>query len=104
MVHPVIRAPYHGALELVPRLMLSGILVNTSLGWGHFVIDLNNALCGAIGQATLPAWQRADTATQALVDVIAGLIGRSTATSSQSRERLLAAPASVVWPVEEKAR
>jgi hypothetical protein len=56
MVHPHIRAPYHGALELVPRLMLSGILVNTSLGWGHFVIDLNNALCGWIGSTSIPAW------------------------------------------------
>ena len=55
MIHPHIRAPYHGALELVPRVLLSGILINTSLGWGHFVIDLNNLLCQGLG-STMPAW------------------------------------------------
>jgi Conjugal transfer protein TrbL len=59
MIHPHIRAPYHGALELVPRVMLSGVLVNSSLYWGQFVIDLNNALCQAFGSASLPAWQSA---------------------------------------------
>src|SRR5712691_4841815 len=49
MVHPHIRAPYHGALELVPRVLLSGVLINTSLDWGHFVIDLNNLLCQGLG-------------------------------------------------------
>ncbi len=57
MIHPHIRAPYHGALELVPRVLLSGILINSSLGWGHFVIDLNNLLCQGLG-STIPAWDR----------------------------------------------
>jgi hypothetical protein len=56
IVHPHIRAPYHGALELVPRVLLGAVLVNTSLDWGRFVIDLNNALCQAIGSGSLPAW------------------------------------------------
>src|SRR5260370_13942030 len=56
MIHPHIRAPYHGALELVPRVLLSAILINTSLGWGHFVIDLNNLLCQALGSTVMPAW------------------------------------------------
>ncbi len=56
MIHPHIRAPYHGALELVPRVLLSGILINTSLGWGHFVIDMNNLLCQALGSTVMPAW------------------------------------------------
>lgn len=56
IVHPHIRAPYHGALELVPRVLLSGIMLNTSLQWGHFVIDVNNALCEKIGTATIPGW------------------------------------------------
>jgi hypothetical protein len=60
-VHPVIRAPYHGALELVPRVLLSGILINTSLNWGHFAIDLNNALSQVLGSTSIPAW---DTALQ----------------------------------------
>jgi hypothetical protein len=56
MVNPHIRAPYHGALELVPRVLLSGILINTSLDWGHFVVDLNNALCQQLGTSSIPAW------------------------------------------------
>src|SRR6266568_1802198 len=59
MVHPHIRAPYHGALELVPRVLLSGVLINSSLGWGHFVIDLNNLLCQALGSTVMPAWTSA---------------------------------------------
>jgi hypothetical protein len=56
MIHPHIRAPYHGALELIPRVLLSGIMINTSLGWGRFVIDLNNALCEAVGSGSMPGW------------------------------------------------
>ncbi|MDQ3809205.1 MAG: type IV secretion system protein, partial [Chloroflexota bacterium] len=56
IVHPHIRAPYHGALELVPRVLVGAVLVNTSLDWGRFAIDANNALCGMLGLATIPGW------------------------------------------------
>ncbi len=56
MIRSHIREPYHGALELVPRVLLSGIMINTSLAWGRFVIDLNNALCQRIGGASMPGW------------------------------------------------
>jgi len=59
MVHQHIRAPYHGALELVPRVLLSAILINTSLNWGHFVIELNNALAQMLGSSSIPAWDTA---------------------------------------------
>jgi hypothetical protein len=76
IVHPQIRAPYHGVLELAPRLLLSGILVNTSLDWGHFVIDLNNALCQALGSAAIPAWGTVldPTAGTPLLNLIAMVI------------------------------
>jgi hypothetical protein len=67
-------APYHEAMELLPRLLLGALLANTSLAWGRLTIDINNALCEAIGQAGLPAWERADGATQLLVEVLAVLI------------------------------
>jgi hypothetical protein len=51
-----IRAPYHGTLEFLPRFLVGVILVNTSLNWGRFAIDLNNMLCGLIGSAPMPAW------------------------------------------------
>jgi hypothetical protein len=66
--------PYHGAMELFPRLALGALLANTSLAWAQLVIDANNALCQTIGEASLPAWERADAATQQLVDVLAILI------------------------------
>jgi len=67
-------SPYHEAMEVIPRLILGALLVNTSLSWGRLAIDVNNALCEALGQTSLPAWQHADTVTQALVNVIATLI------------------------------
>jgi len=54
--------------------VLGALLANTSLTWAQLAIDANNALCLAIGQASLPAWERADSATQLLVEVIAILI------------------------------
>lgn len=56
MLRPHIREPYHGALELVPRVVLSAAMINTSLQWGGFVIDLNNELCNVIGGASMPGW------------------------------------------------
>lgn len=67
-------APYHDLLELLPRLALNALLVNTSLTWGQLAIDANNALCKAIGGATLPAWERADLASQVLADLVAAVI------------------------------
>lgn len=65
---------YHEALELFPRLVLGALVANTSLWWAQFAIDANNALSGALGQASLPAWENAGTATQQLVEVISVLI------------------------------
>ena len=67
-------APYHDLLELLPRLALNALLVNTSLTWGQLAIDANNALCQAIGGATLPAWERADLGSQVLADLVAAVI------------------------------
>ena len=56
IIHPHIRAPYHGVLEVIPRIVLGAILINFSLSWGRFTIDLNNAICETIGGASLPSW------------------------------------------------
>jgi hypothetical protein len=76
IVHPHIRAPYHGALELIPRLLLGGLLVNTSLSWGRFAIDLNNALCQALGSGAIPAWNVVlqPATTSLLINIVAVLI------------------------------
>jgi hypothetical protein len=64
---PHIRAPYHGVLELVPRVLLGALLVNTSLDWTRFVIDMNNGLCQALGSTTIPAWSAASQPTTGAV-------------------------------------
>jgi hypothetical protein len=56
IVRPHLREPYHGAMELAPRLILGAIMVNTSLQLGQFAIDLNNAICDFIGKTSLPGW------------------------------------------------
>lgn len=43
-------------------------------GGGGGRTNRRNERSGALGQATLPAWERADSATQLLVEVIAILI------------------------------
>lgn len=52
IIRPHLRAPYHGALEVLPRLFLGAALVNTSLYWCRFLIDLNNAVCRLIVGST----------------------------------------------------
>jgi hypothetical protein len=74
IVREHIGSPYHEAMELVPRVVLGALLANTSLSWAQLAIDANNALCQVVGQTSLPAWDRADNASQTLVDVIATLI------------------------------
>lgn len=66
--------PYHGAMELLPRVALGFVVVNTSLWWGRLAIDANNALCAALGGAALPAWESSSGLAQALVSAIATLL------------------------------
>ncbi len=74
MARESLAAPYHEMVELVPRLALGALLVNTSLTWGQLAIDANNALCSAVGGASLPAWERANLASRVLVDLVAAVI------------------------------
>lgn len=47
-----------GALEVLPRLIVGALLVNTSMWWTRLAIDANNALCSAIGGTGFPGWGR----------------------------------------------
>jgi hypothetical protein len=54
---------------------VGGLLVNTSLDWGRFVIDVNNALCKWVGaSSSLPGWSALEQAgsSSILVHLIAG--------------------------------
>lgn len=74
MFREQIGAPYHEAMELFPRLALGALLLNTSLSWGQLAIDVNNAMCLAVGETQLPAWEQADLASNLIVDVLAIMI------------------------------
>jgi hypothetical protein len=49
MLRPYISATYAGHLEILPRLLLGGILINTAFWWCRLAIDANNAVCGVFG-------------------------------------------------------
>src|SRR6266568_4648092 len=53
MLRPYLGATYAGALEVLPRLLLGAILVNTAAWWCRLAIDANNAACGAFGAPTI---------------------------------------------------
>ncbi|HVC35395.1 MAG TPA: conjugal transfer protein TrbL family protein [Chloroflexota bacterium] len=74
IIHAQTGSPYHEAMELIPRLILGALLANTSLSWGQIAIDLNNALCDAVGQASLPGFDQADATSQVLAQVVTVLI------------------------------
>ncbi|HEX9373647.1 MAG TPA: hypothetical protein VF897_21715 [Roseiflexaceae bacterium] len=58
MLRPYLGATYAGALEVLPRLLLGAILVNTAAWWCRLAIDANNAACGVFGAPTSPTWLR----------------------------------------------
>jgi hypothetical protein len=58
MFRPYFGSTYHTAMELVPRFVLGGILVNTANWWGAFAIQVNNALCGMFGSEGTSAIER----------------------------------------------
>jgi hypothetical protein len=75
MLREHIGSPYHEVAEILPRLVLGAVLVNTSLSWGQLVIDLENALSGAIGAASLPGWQDITVESgQVLIQALAALV------------------------------
>src|SRR6266568_7146926 len=53
MLRPYLGATYAGALEVLPRLLLGAILINTAAWWCRLAIDVNNAACGAFGAPTI---------------------------------------------------
>ena len=75
MLREHIGTPYHEVAEILPRLVLGAVLVNTSLSWGQLVIDFENTLCGAIGTASLPGWQDITVESgQVLIQALAALV------------------------------
>src|SRR5579864_2243150 len=53
MLRPYMGSSASGAREILPRLLLGGILINTAAWWCRLAIDANNAMCGVFGAPTV---------------------------------------------------
>jgi hypothetical protein len=74
MFRPYLGSSYASALELLPRFLLGGILINTASWWTQLSIDVNNALCGVFGAGPPP--NLADTLARSMLptELLIGLI------------------------------
>ena len=73
MVKEHIRSPYHEALELLPRLLLGALAANLSLLFARFLIDLNNAVAGGVGQVGLPGYDQATPSQEGMALIVTAL-------------------------------
>ncbi|MDP9383544.1 MAG: type IV secretion system protein [Chloroflexota bacterium] len=74
IVRDSIGAEYHGAMELLPRLILGAVMINTGPWFIKLLIDVNNALCFAVGQASPPGWDAAGEAQRTLMGLLLWLV------------------------------
>lgn len=65
-----VRAPYDGAMELLPRLLIAVLAANLSLEIVRVLVELNNAFADAVGQATLPGYDEAMAAQSGMAMVM----------------------------------
>ena len=74
MFRPYLGSSYASALELLPRLLLGTVLVNTAHWWAKLAIDVNNALCAVFGAGPPPTF--ADMLGRSMVptELLIGLI------------------------------
>ena len=66
-------SPYHGAMELLPRVVVAALAVNLTLEFAALLIELNNALASAIGQVGLPGYERASAPQEGVALVVVAL-------------------------------
>ncbi len=74
MFRPYLGSSYASAIELLPRLLLGAVLVNTAHWWAKLAIDVNNALCAVFGAGPPPTF--ADMLGRSMVptELLIGLI------------------------------
>ena len=66
-------SPYHGAMELLPRVIVAALAVNLTLEFAALLVELNNALASAIGQVGLPGYERASAPQEGVALVVVAL-------------------------------
>ena len=73
MVRQHIGSPYHGAMELLPRVILAALAVNLTLEFARVLIEVNNAFAAAIGQVGLPGYEQANIAQEGIALVVVSI-------------------------------
>ena len=73
MVRQHIGSPYHGAMELLPRVILAALAVNLTLEFARVLIEVNNAFASAIGQVGLPGYEQANVAQEGIALVVVSI-------------------------------
>ena len=68
-----IGSPYHGAMELLPRVILAALAVNLTLEFAGLLIEVNNAFAGAVGQVGLPGYEQANAAQEGIALVFVAI-------------------------------
>lgn len=68
-----IRAPYHGVMELLPRIALAALAASLTLEFATLLIDLNNAFSAAIGAEGLPGYDEAGVEQNGLALVMVAI-------------------------------
>ena len=58
LLRPYLGSSYASALEVLPRLLLGAILINTARWWTQLAIDVNNAFCRRIWRRTAAQFRR----------------------------------------------
>ncbi len=68
-----IGSPYHGAMELLPRVILAALAVNLTLEFAGLLIEVNNAFASAVGQVGLPGYEQANVAQEGIALVFVAI-------------------------------
>ena len=74
LLRPYLGSSYASALEVLPRLLLGAILINTARWWTQLAIDVNNAFSAVFGAGPPPNF--ADTLARSMLptELLIGLI------------------------------
>jgi len=67
------RSPYHGVMELLPRVILGALAANLTLEIARVVIDTNNALAAGVGQVGLPGYDQAGASQEGVALVFVAI-------------------------------
>jgi len=74
LLRPYLGSSYASALEILPRLLLGAILINTAHWWTQLAIDANNAFAAVFGAGPPPNFADALARSMLPTELLIGLI------------------------------